>query len=49
MNAKSDQDDMNELILKILTEPLRNNGQNSCSTGMKRSGIVQGDSRDETT
>ena len=28
MNAKSDQEEINELILKILTEPQKKNGQN---------------------
>ena len=48
MNAKSDQEDINELILKSLTDPQNNNGQNYCSTGKKRKGILQGDISEET-
>ena len=48
MNAKLDQEEINKLILKILTEPPKHNGQNSCSTGKKRRGIVHGDSSEET-
>ena len=32
MNAKSNQEEINELILKSLMEPPKNNGQNYCST-----------------
>ena len=49
LNAKSDQEEIHELILKSLTNPQKNNGQNSCSTGKKRKGAVQGDSSEETT
>ena len=49
MNTKLDQEEINELILKNLTEPWRNNGQNSCSTGKKKSGIVHGNNNEETT
>ena len=49
MNAKSYQEEINELILKSLTEPPKHNGQNSCSTGEKRKGAIQGDSSEETT
>ena len=40
MNAKSQQEEINYLILKILTNQAsyKNNGQNSCSTGKKRKG-----------
>ena len=40
MNAKSQQAEINYLILKILTnkEPYKKYGQNSCSTGKKRKG-----------
>ena len=38
MNAKLDQEDINELILKMLTHqaPHKLNGKNSCSTRKKR-------------
>ena len=36
MNAKLDQEEINELILKNLSHPKKNNGQNSCSTGKKK-------------
>ena len=39
MNTKSDQEEINELILKSLTDPPKNNGQNSCSIGKKRKGV----------
>ena len=45
MNTKSSQEEINELILKILTEPPKNKGQNSYSTRKKRRGIVQGNNR----
>ena len=35
MNAKSNQEEVNELILRSLTDPQKNNGQNSCGTGKK--------------
>ena len=40
INAKSDQEEISELILKSLTETQKNNGQNSCSTGKKRKGAA---------
>ena len=49
MNAKSDQEEINELILKILIDPPKNNGQNSCSTRKKIKGVVQSGSSEETT
>ena len=49
MNAKSDQEEINELILKGLTDPPKTNGQNSCSTRKKRKGVVQSGSSEETT
>ena len=49
MNAKSDQEEINELILKSLTDPQKNNGKNYCSTRKKIKGVVQGDSSEETT
>ena len=49
MNAKSDQEEINEIILKSLTEPPKNNGQNSCSVGKKRRSIVHNESSEETT
>ena len=49
MNAKSDQEKINELILKILIEPQKNNGQNSCITGKMRKGVIQVDINEETT
>ena len=41
MNAKSYQEEINDLILKSLTDTTKNNGENSCSTGKKRKGSVQ--------
>ena len=35
MNAKLYQEEINELILKNLTDPTQKNGKNSCSTGRK--------------
>ena len=49
MNAKSYQKEINELILKHLTDPPENNGQNSCSTGNKRKWALQSGSNEETT
>ena len=49
MNAKSYQEEINELILKRLMEPQKNNGQNSCSIGKKRKGVVHDASSEETT
>ena len=49
MNAKSYQEKINELILKSLIDPQKNNGQNSCSIGKKRKGVVQCESSEETT
>ena len=40
MNAKSDQEEINDLILKNLTDPPKNNGQNYCSIGKKRKEAV---------
>ena len=49
MNAKSDQEETHELILKILIDPSKKNGQNSHSTRNKRKGVVQSCSSEETT
>ena len=48
MNAKSDQEEINELLLKSLTSPLKQNGQNSCSIGKKIKWSVQSGSSEET-
>ena len=48
MNAKSDQEEINELILKSLTKPQNNNGKKSCSSRKKRKGATQDDSSEET-
>ena len=49
MNAKSDQKEIHELILKSLIDPPKNNGQNSHSTRNKRKGAVQSCNSEETT
>ena len=49
MNFKLDQEEINELILKSLTDPPKNNGQFFCSNGKKRKGAVQSGSSEETT
>ena len=50
MNAKSNQEEINELILKSLTNqaPQKNNGQNSCSTGKKIKENTKSCSSEET-
>ena len=49
MNPNSNQEEINELLLKNLTDPPKHNCQNSCSTGKKRKGVVQNGSSEETT
>ena len=49
MNAKSYQEDINELILRNLTDPQKNNGQKSCSTRKKRKKAVRSGSSEENT
>ena len=51
MNSKSDQGEINELILKILTNQAtqKNNGHNSCSTGKKRNKNIKSCCSEETT
>ena len=49
MNAKSYQEEINKLILNFLTDPPKNNGQNSYSTRKKIKGEVQSGSSEETT
>ena len=51
MNAKSDEEEINELILKCLTDQAlqKNNSQNSCSTGKKRKENTKICSSEETT
>ena len=49
MNAKSYQEEINELILKSLTRTQKNNGQNSCSIGKKTKGVAPDYSSEETT
>ena len=51
MNAKSDQEEINELILKGLTNhaPHKNNGKNSCINGKRRKENIKGYTSEETT
>ena len=51
MNAKSDQEEINDLILKSLTDqaPPKNNGKNSCIMGKKRKENTKSCSSEETT
>ena len=49
MNAKSDQEEINEIILKGLTNhaPHKNNGKNSCIDGKRRKENIKGYTRND--
>ena len=49
MNAKSDQEEINELLVKSFTDPSKNNGKNSSITIKKRNGEIQSGGSEETT